>query len=54
MQNRKVWYKMENNELKKVPIKNLSCHYLDNIIKLEDFNLDNILIDEKLHEHLLI
>ena len=54
MQNRKVWYKMENNELKKVSIKNLSCYYLDNIIKLEDFNLDNILIDEKFLENILI
>ena len=38
---------MENNELKKVPIKNCPCYYFDDIIKLQDFNLDNILIHEK-------
>ena len=36
---------MENNEFKEVRIKNRTCHYFDDIIKLED--LDNILIDEK-------
>ena len=35
--------KMENNELKKVSIKNRTCYYFDNIIKFEDFDLDNIL-----------
>ena len=33
--------------LKKVCIKNRTCHYFDDIIKLEDFDLDNVLIDEK-------
>ena len=47
MQNKKVQYKMENNELKNICIKNLSHHYFDKRIKLEDFDLDNILIDEK-------
>ena len=37
---------MENNELKKIYIKNQLCHYLDDIVKLEDFNIDNFLIDE--------
>ena len=37
---------MENNELKKVSIKNRTCYYYDNIIKFEDFDLDNILLDE--------
>ena len=32
--------------LKKVCIKNRTCHYFDDIIKLEDFDLD-VLIDEK-------
>ena len=27
--------------------KNRTCYYFDDIIKLEDFDLDNILIDEK-------
>ena len=45
---------MENNELKKVRAKNRGCYYLYDIIKLEDFGLDNILIDEKSHENILI
>ena len=45
---------MENNELKKVRIKNYTCYCFDDIIKLEDFYLDNILIDEKSHENILI
>ena len=38
---------MGNNELKKVCIKNCMCYYFDEIIKLENFNLGNILVDEK-------
>ena len=45
---------MENNELKKVHIKNRTCYYFDDIIKLEDFDLDNILIDDKSHGNILI
>ena len=45
---------MENNELKKVRIKNRKYYFFDGIIKLEDFNLDNILIDEKTRENILI
>ena len=41
---------MENNEFKKACIKNCMCYYFDNIIELEDFDLNNILIDEKSHE----
>ena len=54
MQNKKVQHKMGNNELKKVRIKNRTCYYFDGIIKLEDFDLDNILIDEKSHKNILI
>ena len=43
---------MENNA--KVRIKNRTCYYFDDIIKLEDFHLDSILIDEKSHENILI
>ena len=39
---------MENNEFKKVRIKNCTYYYFDDIIKLEDFHLDNILMDEKI------
>ena len=38
---------MENNEFKIVHIKNCSCYYFDDIIKLEDFDLDHISLDEK-------
>ena len=45
---------MENNELKIVGIKNCTCYYFDDIIKLEDFDIDNILIDEKSQENIFI
>ena len=38
---------MENNEFKKIRTKNRTCYYFDGIIKFEDFDFDNILIDEK-------
>ena len=41
---------MENNEFKKVRIKNRTCYYFDDLIKLEDFDLDNLLRDEKSHK----
>ena len=47
-------YEMENSDLRKVRIKNCLCYYLDYIIKLEDFDLDKILIDEKSLENILI
>ena len=37
-----------------VCIKNRMCYYFDDIIKLEDFHLDNILTDEKSHKNILI
>ena len=45
---------MKNNECIKVRIKFYTCYYFDDIIKLEDFDFDNILIDEKSHENILI
>ena len=45
--------KLENIELRKVRIKSSRYYYLDDIIKLEDFDLDNILIDEKSYENIL-
>ena len=38
---------MENNEVQKIRIKNRVCDYFDDIIKFEDFDFENILIDEK-------
>ena len=40
--------------LKKFISKIVSCYYFDDIIKQEDFDFDNILIDEKSHENILI
>ena len=45
---------MENNEFKKVCIKTCTCYYFDDKIKLEDFDLDNILIEEKSRENISI
>ena len=42
------------NELKEIYIKNHTCYYLDDIIKIEDFDHDYILIGEKLHENILV
>ena len=47
IQNGKWW-------IKKVRIKKRTCYYFDDIIQLEDFNLDIILIDEKSLENILI
>ena len=38
---------MESDNKLKVSVKNRTCCHFDNIIKLEDFDIDNILIDEK-------
>ena len=40
--------KTENNEFKKVGINSCRCYYFNDIIKFEDFDFDNSLIDEKL------
>ena len=45
---------MENNEFKKIRINNWTCYCFDDIIKLADFDIDDILIDEKSHENILI
>ena len=43
-----------NDKLREINIKKHTCYYFDNIIKIEDFDLDNILIDEKLYENILV
>ena len=45
---------MENNDFEKARIKNRTCYYFGDIIKLEDFDIDNILIDENSHENIMI
>ena len=36
-----------NDETKEIDIENHTCYYFHDIFKFEDFNLDNILIDEE-------
>ena len=45
---------MKNNEFKKVLIKNRTCNYFNDLVKLKDFILDNILLHEKSHKNILI
>ena len=45
---------MESNKFGKVLIKNCTCYYFDDTNKLEDFDINNILIDEKSHKNILI
>ena len=42
-----------NDELKEIDIKNHRCYYSDGIIKIEDFNLYNILTGKKSYENIL-
>ena len=42
---------MENNELKKVGIKNHTCYYFDDIIKIENFDFNNVSLVEKSFEN---
>ena len=43
-----------NDKLKEIDIKNRMCYYFDDIIKIEDFDLDNILIGETSYEIILV
>ena len=43
-----------NNELKEIDIKNCTCYYFDDIIKIEDFDISDILIDQKSYENILV
>ena len=43
--------KMEGDDKpKEIDIKDCTCYYFGNMIKIEDFDLDNILIGEILYE----
>ena len=41
-----------NGELKEIDIKNCTCNYFDDIIKIEDLGFDHILLNGKLHKKL--
>ena len=43
-----------NDEVKKNYIKNCNCYYFNDIIKFKDYDLDNILVDEKSYEKVLV
>ena len=43
-----------NNKLKETNMKTWTCYCLDDIFKFEDFDLDNVLIDEKSCENFLL
>ena len=43
-----------NDKLKEINTKNCTCHHFDDIIKTEDFDLDNSLIDKKSYENILV
>ena len=40
-----------NDELKVIDIKDCMCYYFDDIGKVRDFDLDNILLYEELYEN---
>ena len=42
-----------NDELKEIDIKNRRCYCFYGIIKIEDFDFDNILLEEKSYENIL-
>ena len=41
-----------NDELKEIDFRNRTCYYFDDMIKIEDFDLNNILTDEKPYENI--
>ena len=41
-------------KIKEIDIKNCTCYYFNDIIKIENFDLDNILIDEQSYENILV
>ena len=43
-----------NDKLKEVNNKNRTCYYFNDIIKFEDFDPDNIFIEEKSYEDILL
>ena len=45
---------MKNNELKKVCIQNCTCYYFDDVIKIEDFDFDIVLMVEKSYGNIWI
>ena len=42
-----------NDKLNEIDIRNRTCYYFDDIIEIQDFDLDNILIEGKSYENIL-
>ena len=47
-----IYYKMEN-KLREIDIKNCTCFYFDEIIKIEDLDFNNILRNKKSRKNIL-
>ena len=43
-----------NDKFKEIDIKNCICYYSDDMIKIEDFDFNNTLLDEKSYKNILI
>ena len=41
------------NEFKKINVKNRTCYYFDDIIRVDDINVFNILLNEESNENIL-
>ena len=52
--NKSVINKESNNNFKEINITNSTCCYFNAMIKFEDFDFDNISLDEKLYRNTLI
>ena len=40
--------------MKEINIRNCTCYYFDDLIKIEDFGFDNTLLDEKSYKNILV
>ena len=45
---------MQNNEFKKISIENCTYYYFDDTIKFKDSDSDNILLNQKQYENVLV
>ena len=43
-----------NDQLKEINIKNRTCYYFDDIVKIENLDFDTVLIKEKSYKNNLI
>ena len=50
----KIIVMKSHDKLKKIDIKNCTCYYFNDTIKIEDFDLDNICIDKKSYKKILV